>query len=256
MSFNTYNNNDRQPVNITYSPVSFSNPEVENASRLNISYFNKLLQVSIQKRNGTKNNYATYDTEHQSTIFLSITKAKMLYDLIEKMKTDDTINNVCVETNKGLITVTKNPTTISISSSDDAGNVTTTVYEIKKNYHKVAYNYNMESGTYTDMYFNDIELDTFENVLLQYYNAGTYAFAASVMEANMYKHNSIRNTIYAIAEKVGATTGSNNGNGGGYSNKSQFLNNSPSNNNDGGMNGVPKEYESASFDDIAHSMGA
>ena len=75
MSFNTYNNNDRQPVNITYSPVSFSNPEVENASRLNISYFNKLLQVSIQKRNGTKNNYATYDTEHQSTIFLSITKA-------------------------------------------------------------------------------------------------------------------------------------------------------------------------------------
>ena len=256
MSFNTYNNNDRQPVNITYSPVSFSNPEVENASRLNISYFNKLLQVSIQKRNGTKNNYATYDTEHQSTIFLSITKAKMLYDLIEKMKTDDTINNVCVETNKGLITVTKNPTTISISSSDDAGNVTTTVYEIKKNYHKGAYNYNMESGTYTDMYFNDIELDTFEHVLLQYYNAGTYAFAASVMEANMYKHNSIRNTIYAIAEKVGATTGSNNGNGGGYSNKSQFLNNSPSNNNDGGMNGVPKEYESASFDDIAHSMGA
>ena len=77
-----------------------------------------------------------------------------------------------------------------------------------------------------------------------------------LMHSQLQLWKQIRNTIYAIAEKVGATTGSNNGNGGGYSNKSQFLNNSPSNNNDGGMNGVPKEYESASFDDIAHSMGA
>lgn len=253
MSFNTYNNNDKQPVNVTYSPVSFSNPEVENASRLNISYFNKLLQISIQKRNGTKNNYATYDTEHPYTVFLSITKAKMLYDLIDKMKTDDSINNVCVETNKGLITVTKNPTTISISSVDESGSVDTATYEIKKHYHKGAYNYDMRDGSFADMYFDDIELDVFSNVLLQYFNAGTYAFAASVMEANMYKHNSIRNTIYAIAEKVGASTNSN-GNGGGYSNKSQFLNN---NNNSGGnsneMNGLPKEY--SSFDDIANAMG-
>ena len=63
MSFNSYNNNDKQPVNVTYSPVSFSNPEVENASRLNISYFNKLLQISIQKRNGIKNNHATHQQQ-------------------------------------------------------------------------------------------------------------------------------------------------------------------------------------------------
>ena len=68
MSFKNHNNNDRQPTNTTYSPVSFSNPEALDGSRLNISYFNKLLQVSIQKRNGTKNDYATYDTEYSIEI--------------------------------------------------------------------------------------------------------------------------------------------------------------------------------------------
>ena len=108
----------------------------------------------------------------------------------------------------------------------------------------------MSDGSFADMYFDDIELDVFSNVLLQYFNAGTYAFAASVMEANMYKHNSIRNTIYAIAEKVGASTNSN-GNNGGYSSKSQFLNNNPSSNGNE-MNGLPKEY--SSIDDIASAM--
>lgn len=259
MSFKTYNNNDRQPTNTTYSPVSFGNPEELGGSRLNVSYFNKLLQISIQKRNGTKNDYATYDTENPSTVYLSITKAKMLYDLIEKMKTDNSIHNVCIETNKGLLMVSDGSNhgvtspCISISSADESGAVSTVVYVTKTNYHKGAYNYDMDAGTYSDQYFNDIELDTFENVLLQYYNAGTYAVAATVMEANMYKHNALRNVIMAIAEKVGAST--NNNNGGGYSNKSQFLNNN-NNSSNGDMNGVPKEYESATFDDIAHGMGA
>ena len=91
MSFKSYNNNDKQPTNTTYSPVSFSNPEALDGSRLNINYFNKLLQVTIQKRNGTKNDFATYDTENTADIYISITKAKVLYDLMQMMKNDDSI---------------------------------------------------------------------------------------------------------------------------------------------------------------------
>ena len=115
----------------------------------------------------------------------------------------------------------------------------------------------MDSNEYTDQYFGDLEIEVFENVLLQYYNAATYAIAATVMEASMYKHNALRNTINAIAEKVGVDFGNN---GGGYSSKSQFLsgnnNQSSSSSNSGMSGGVPKEYESATFDDIAHGMGA
>ena len=70
MSFKSYNNNDRQPTNTTYSPVSFSNPEALEGSRINVAYFNKLLQISIQKKNGTKGTYATYDTDNQVSIYL------------------------------------------------------------------------------------------------------------------------------------------------------------------------------------------
>ena len=259
MSFKNHNNNDKQPVNTTYSPVSFANPEAMDGSRLNIGYFNKLLQVTIQKKNGTKNDYATYETEHPATIYLSITKAKILYDLIKMMQEDDSIHNVCVETNKGLITVHDgsefgvNIPCISISTADESGNVSTVVYQTKDHYHKGAFNYDMNDKSYKDQYFNSLEIEVFENVLLQYYNAATYAIAATVMEANMYKHNALRNTINAIAEKVGVEFSNNSG--GGYSSKSQFLNN---NNDSGsnGMSGIPKEYESATFDDIAHGMGA
>ena len=145
---------------------------------------------------------------------------------------------------------------ISISTSNDNG-VNTAVYVTKDHYHKGAFNFNMDSNEYTDQYFGDLEIEVFENVLLQYYNAATYAIAATVMEASMYKHNALRNTINAIAEKVGVDFGNN---GGGYSSKSQFLsgnnNQSSSSSNSGMSGGVPKEYESATFDDIAHGMGA
>lgn len=264
MSFKTYNNNDNQPVNTTYSAISFSNPDALEGSKINISYFNKLLQITILKKNGAKNNYATYEDNKSGTaIYVSVTKAKVLYELLQMMKQDESIHNVCIETNKGLLTVsdgsdygTQSPC-ISISVVNNDGGTSTAAYQTKANYHKGAFNYDKNAATFTDKFFNDLELETFENVLLQYINAGTYAIAATVMEAGMYKRNALRDTVYQIAEKVGVEMRNNSNNsGGGYNNKSSFLNssnNTPQSNN-GEMNGIPKEYESATFDDIAHTM--
>lgn len=258
MSFNSNNNNDRQPVNVTYSPVTFSNPESAICkSKLSISYFNKLLKIGIalRKNEGSNDAYATYDMENQTEVYVSYTKAKILHDLIEQMKTDDSIHNVCIELKGGLLVISdgselgSDSPCITIHTMDGSGNVSSVIYQTKSNYHKGAYNYSTDSGSYEDQYFNDIELDSFQNVLHEYYNAATYAVAATVMEASMYKRNAMNERIYAIAEKVGAVT---HNNGGGYSNKSQFLNNNNSSNDNSSMD-IPNGYERSSFDDIANS---
>jgi hypothetical protein len=139
---------------------------------------------------------------------------------------------------------------ISISSADANGNVTETIYQCKDNFYTGAYNYN--NGKYSSESFDLFELDTFEMVLEEYYRASSYAIAATVMEANMYKREGQYNLIRAIADKVGAST-QGGGNSGGYNSKT-FLAGNGNSGNGGGMNGVAAEYEASSFDDIASSM--
>ncbi len=272
MSFNTHNNND-QISNTTYSSYSFSNPEFMGGSKLSFTYFNRVLKITIAKKVASANSdYASYDKENPAYCYVSFAKAKILYDLIQQMKVDKNIHNVCVETNQGLLMVSdgveygSESPCISITKADNSGNIDTIVYQTKSNYHKGACNYDTGSGSYDDKYFDSFELEAFENILIQYYNAATYAVAASVMEANMYKRNAMASAVYAIAEKVGVKNNYNGGgnSGGGYSNKSSFLNNNNSNgssstngnkgNSNGGMNGTPKGYETSSYDDIVNGM--
>jgi len=91
-------------------------------------------------------------------------------------------------------------------------------------------------------------------VLDEYYKASSYAIAATVQEANMYKHEYEIGLIKAIAEKCGAqiSTNSNNSNPAKFNNKT-FLN-KKTNNSSNANSMIPKEYESSTFDDIASSM--
>ena len=258
MAFKNYNNNDNyRPSNTTYSSVSFPNPDFMDGSRLSISYFNKLLTVSIAKKSGGNNTeYPTYDTENQKDIYLSLPKAKILYDLIQKLKNDDNIHNVCVETNKGLLMISdgkefnsESPCLVIYAGAED-GSVLQWIYQFKPHYHNGAYNYDIDSKDYQKIYFDDLELEAFENALLQYYNAGTYAIAASVMEASMYKRQAMVDKINAIAEKVGVQPSNGGGN---YSNHTSFISNDDSKNS-GSNDIIPKEYESATYDDIVNGM--
>jgi hypothetical protein len=86
----------------------------------------------------------------------------------------------------------------------------------------------------------------------EYYKASSYAIAASVWEANMYRHEYEIGLIKSIAEKTGAQIGSNNSNPAKFNNKTFLSNNNNQQNNNGSM--IPKEYESSTFDDIAASM--
>lgn len=258
MPLKNYTNNNQQKdiTNSTYSSISFSNPGSKiMQSKFSISYFNRLMKISIALRNnaGSNDEYATYDTDNQISVYVSHMKAEMLRRMIEKFKADKSIHNVCIELKNGLLKVsdgaefgTKN-ICISISYADATGKVDEVVYECKSDFHTAAYNY--KDNSFSTEVFNDIELDTFTMTLEQYYLASSYAIAATVMEASMYKRNSIYELIKSIGDKVGAST----------SQKSQFNNKTflASNNNSstgGGMNGIPTGYESSTFEDIANML--
>jgi hypothetical protein len=261
MAFKSYNNNDRTPVNTTFSGVSFSNPESSiGQTKISISYFNKVMKVSIAMRNnaGSNNEYATYDNDNAVSVFISNTKAKILSELITMLKTNQDVHNVCVELKNGLMKVSDGSEygsqypCISISYASEDGSVHEIIYQTKGNYHTGAYNYS--DGHYETKVFNDIELDTFQMVLDEYYKASSYAIAASVMEAGMYKRAYETDLIRSIAEKVGAQTSSNSNNGSKFNNKTFLSNGSNQAASSSGNNIIPKEYETSTFDDIANSM--
>jgi hypothetical protein len=252
----TYNNNDRQITNTTYSSITFSNPNSTiMASRFSISYFNKLMKISIALRNNANTNdaYATYDTDNQVSVYVSNMKAAVLSAMIGELISNKDIHNVCIELKNGLLKISdgtdynsKN-VCISISYADEVGNVNEVVYETKSDVYSGAYNYN--NGEYSTTTFANLELNTIRMALDEYYKASSYAVAASVMEANMYKRNGQYELIKAIADKVGAQPAS--GEKKPFNNKT-FLSGSSSNSS--GITGVPAGYETSSFDSIASSL--
>lgn len=263
MAFKSYNNNDKAPTCTTFSGISFSNPESNlGQTKISIGYFNKIMKISIAARNnsGSNNDYATYDNDNAVSVYVSNTKARILYLLIQKLINDPDTHNVCVELKNGLIKVSDGSEygvstyCISISYASEDGSVHEIVYQTKDGFHTGAVNF--ANGSYQTVAFDDIELNTFAMALDEYYKASSYAVAASVWEANMYRHEYEINLIKSIAEKCGVQS-NNNSNPAKFNNKT-FLANSNSNGgyqkntNAGSM--IPKEYESSTFDDIAASM--
>lgn len=259
MAFKSYNNNDKNPVCTTYSGISFSNPESSiGQTKLSIGYFNKIMKISIAARNnnGSNNEYATYDNDNAVSVYVSNIKAKILYSLIQKLINEPDTHNVCMELKNGLIKVSdgseygSSAYCISISYASEDGSVHEIVYQTKEGFHTGAINYS--EGSYQSVAFDNIELETFMMCLDEYYKASSYAIAASVWEANMYRHEYEVNLIKSIAEKCGVQN--NSSNSAKFNNKTFLSNNTPvvSNTNTGSM--IPKEYESSTFDDIAASM--
>ena len=258
MAFNSYNNNDRTPTCLTYSAISFSNPESSiGQTKINISYYNKLMKISIAYRNnsGSNDGYATYDNDNAVKVYVSNNKARILYLLIQKLINEPDTHNVFIELKNGVAIKVSDGTEygvnspcISILNANDDGSVHEAIYQTKANFHKGAVNFSNNSCQ--QVYFDDIELDTFAMALDEYYKASSYAIAASVWESNMYRHEYEINLIKSIAGKSGSGSNSSK-----FNNKT-FLDNNNTQQSSSVSSGsmIPKEYESSTFEDIANSM--
>lgn len=269
MPLNSYNNNNKGPSVNVYTPMSFINPE-KTPGRFTISYFNRVMQFAITNvvvGNGP-DGFPRFDNNNQAKVFISFRQAKILHDgILAMLAKDSTVNNVCIETKNGLLKVTNGVEygyenyTISITYQDQNKNFQESVYYFKGD-KTLAYNYDKDSNSYDVMDFPKFELNTFLMILDEYYKASSYAVAASVREAGMYRDDGFYRTIHAIADKVGVPKESSNNQQ--YSSHT-FLQNSAQYNgnaagstsgnyNGDGMQGVPKGYEQSSFDDIVNSM--
>ena len=263
-TYNTYNNNSKDaPTVNTYTPISFANPNSPiMPSRFSISYFNKVMCISIALRNSDPSQKdAKYDNDHKISVYISYIKAKILHDMIIDM-VNTKKNNVCVELKGGLLKVSNGiefgseSPCISITYADENKNTTEVIYQTNNNYTGA---YNFSNNSYSTMNFPMLELDTFVMVLEQYYIASSYAIAATVKEASIYQHKAI---IDAIRGNTGGSSNSSRPNAGSYNNKTFLSGNDNGGNNysqenhnyQGSMQGVPKEYEQSSFDDIAQNM--
>lgn len=274
---NTYNSNENQVSCSVYSPISFANSESKlGATKFSINYYNKILKVSIASKmtNNQQGSYESYDNKNAVTVYVSFAKAKLLLDMIRHMKANsDDVHNVCIDLKGGLLLISdgaeygSTQPVFVIKTVDEANNVSEVVYETKVDYYKGIYNYSKSDNTFTEKIFNSFELDALEMTLEQYYLASSYAVAASVMEAGMYKHNYISTSLQAIAAKVGAQLGNkgsagSGGNstflgatGGGSSSGSYESNTSGSSSFNSGNGGIGNgSFETTTMDDLYNNM--
>ena len=256
MAYTTSNNqNNNQPMTNTYTPIVFSNPDSKLfQSQFSISYFNRVMVVSIARKNTASNDdYPTYDRDNAIKIYISFTKAKILHDAILKLLNDKSINNVCIEGNRsnalkvsnGIEFGSETPV-ISIvylaSDNNSTGRTLSEIcYQTKTNY-EYKYNSDISTGRAESGAIATFELDTLLMVLEQYYYASSYAIAATIREANSYNERFKNDILKSIAEKNGISTKRS----GNYSSTSVFDSN--------GNSIAPKEFQESSFDDIAGSL--
>lgn len=256
MSYKNYDNNKKQPITNVYTPISFANPDGSVAqSRFSISYFNRLMRISIANKVSSDNQYPTYE-DKPTEVYVSADKAKILYNLIQMMKKSEDIHNVEIELKGGLLMISdgkeyKSGTPCFAIMFDNDNGKGVKVYQTKINPYRGAYNYS--NGNYSVYTCDDYELETLEMVLYQYWQASSYAIAASVAESNAYRREYTMSILNSIGYKTGAITSNSSSNS---SNKT-FLS------EDSGIDGrtydnIPAgdtSYEQSTFDDIAAAMG-
>ena len=266
MAFNTYNNNQDRPNSNVYTPIIFSNPDSNlQQTRFSITYFNKVMQISIAPKDATPsaaNGYPTFNNTAAIKVYISYYQAKMLSEELKLMfhsdKTD--MNNVCLETKNGLLKISNgkeynspSPVIAILYMATGGTVISEALYQCKQTY-EIPYNY--KDGSYSTHKYPSLEIDTFIMTLEEYYKAASYAIASSVSESSMYHNKAVYDIIRSIAGKVGANTSTSYSkapNQGSYNNHS-FLNS----NNTNGINefdsNVPKEYQQSSFDDIVNGI--
>lgn len=259
MAFKSYNNNQSGPTNTTYSGISFFNSESNvMKSRFSIAYFNKIMKIQIARKIDTADGSNKYD-ENPATFYLSNMKAYALYVALRDMLDGKSAyHNICQDQKNQLFKIsdgteygTKNYC-ISISTKDEDGSITEVVYECKD--HTMSANYDGK-GNYETVPVLNQEINAIAMAFNEYYKASSYAIAASVMEAGMYKRQGQYDLITRIAEKVGVpvNNGGNGYSGGGRSGGSFFGNNGSRQLAPSDMN-PPKGFEPSTFDNLAETL--
>ncbi len=271
-NFNTGSNNQQQNKGrTTYTPIRYINPESNvDKTRISYEYWNSTLKIKISNKKETGNNEIVFDDMDSAVIFLTPDKAKIFANVIRNFLKDHVkYNNSGVNTTKGVVTInngaqhgTTNPCLIIRQIDQVDGTVQKTyAYEFKTEYHYAITNLDATDNEIRSFdkdfeSYRNLEIEQLLNILDNFINASTYAYAAAAGKANEYRENTLNNKIDSIMSKLGVeyTGRSQRATGSYFDNYGK--NNSGSNemNSNNGYEGANKYNQLSSLDDIEDGL--
>ena len=247
---NNYDNNKKdQYMPAYYSAYNTGNPEGIDPSALSYSFYNRMLKISISPVKMNSGDKVSYDHENAASVWLTHTKARLLYEEIKKVLNGDITNGGVPTGTEGLIRFCDgkelgvNNYCLIINKVNESGEVTSSyAYEFKTKHHYAVENYDPKDSSHKKTYFNELEIQQLLDLLEQYYISMTGAMAYSVIDANRFTTNSNNTKLDLIMSKMGidykpGTTSRNMGSG------SSFFDNKSSSDSDRSM-------RSASIDEL------
>lgn len=245
---NTYNNNQqnekRRPT--VNSAFSFANPvSTVDPSRLSISFWNRMIKLTISPRVNTGNEEEiVWEKKQNISAHLTHFKAAMLANEIRAFINDPEANNGNgVLSNQTLITISNGKefgangiflVIRKINLSEDQANMETVSsysYEFNSAFHHSIRDYNEGSATFNKEFddYAKLELEQLLIALDNYVNAITNAVAYTVVDQLDYRMNKTDEMLKNCAASLGVDTSntySSNSNrrisGGSKSNNSSF----------------------------------
>jgi len=262
-----YQNNNTGNNNEVYTPTTRSsyrffnsNSNIDNTT-MSFSYWNSLLKITINKIIVKEGSANKVDTDNHVDMYLSPSKAKMfLHCIQEYRKNPDAYYNIGVDTNRGAIFIGSGKNIcgtggdciiINLINSNTGEVESSAVYEFNtKDVYMITDYKGGNNFTKNMSYSNSLELDMFENLLVQFINAYTNAVASSILEANKFNEAREYNFMKDVREKLGISKGEGNKN---YNRSSWFSNGGSTSSS---VSDSSSKHESSSYDDILDDIEA
>lgn len=216
MSLGTYNNTNNNKNNyspVTYSAYKMSNAESEvDQTAISFSFWNNMLKISIAPRKQNSSEIS-FDFDNAVVIYLSHTKARILYEEICNFQNNPGLINAGVPSGSALITicngkefgVTTPCLVIRKVNAETGATEASYAYQFKAGYHYGIRNYNQNDGSFdkVSVDYDNLEVEQFKTLLLEYYKAMTGAVAYSVIDQMKYDVSRFNTKCNLIAEKLG-----------------------------------------------------
>lgn len=207
----SYDNNNRDEyLPVYYSKYGTGNADGIDPSALSYSFYNRMLKLSISPLKMNNGDKISYDHENAAVVWLTHTKARMLYDQITRVLSGEISNGGVPTGTEGLIRFCDgkelgiNNYCLIINKVNENGEVVSSyAYEFKTHYHYAVENFSPKDSGHKKYYYDRIEVDQLLDVLKSYYEAMTGAMAYSVMDAMRFTTNSQNTKMDLIMSKLG-----------------------------------------------------
>lgn len=221
-TFSQLPNNHNAQNNYSFNPsvegLKLINVESDAISKsaLSCSIWNNLLKINISNAVREENGRYTIDTSCDTPIYLSVTKAAMLSDILKKfLANKEIMNGYGIVCGKSLITInyekpssqTNHISAIRIIRFDTENIVSmANVYQFHTDYYPIINNVSINNGVvnYSNNYskYNDIEIKLLITQIDEFIKSMMYSYSYSYLHSMTPIVNSIYNGIDTIVDKV------------------------------------------------------